>query len=219
MSNTIHRFKQGDNYIVLDINSGGVHVVDKMVYDILGLLTPPLSAEMPETLVKVLTEYPEDELRECYAEIYSLYMDKILFSTDEYRRYAEMSIKAPIKAMCLHVAHTCVLVKEKAVDTVVCRLLITAVVDTATCDNDNVRALTDVKIVIHDLLQPRLADNDGDMHAFVFRTGFDEDVNPRLSVRFRHNVNVRGRVSAQAFAVAANVECALGGTVQISDLQ
>mgnify|MGYP003300582076 CR=1 FL=1 len=107
MSNTIHRFKQGDNYIVLDINSGGVHVVDKIVYDILGLLTPPLSADMPEALVKVLTEYPEEELRECYAEIYSLYMDKILFSTDEYRQYAEMSIKAPIKAMCLHVSHDC----------------------------------------------------------------------------------------------------------------
>ena len=107
MNATIHRFKQGDLYIILDVNSGGVHVVDKIVYDIIGLLNPPLSEEMPSEITKILSSYPEDELRECYEEIYSLYMDKILFSTDEYRQYAEMSIKAPIKAMCLHVSHDC----------------------------------------------------------------------------------------------------------------
>lgn len=107
MSNSIHRFKQGDLYIILDVNSGGVHVVDKIVYDLIGLLNPPLSEEMPEEIVKILKEYPEEELKECYEEIYSLYCDKILFSTDEYRQYAEMSIKAPIKAMCLHVSHDC----------------------------------------------------------------------------------------------------------------
>ncbi len=107
MNNTIHRYKQGDMYIVLDVNSGGVHVVDKMVYDLIGLLNPPLSEEMPEEIAKVLSEYPEADLRECYEEIYALYCDKILFSADEYRKYAEMSIKAPIKAMCLHVSHDC----------------------------------------------------------------------------------------------------------------
>ena len=107
MNGTIHRFKQGDLYIILDVNSGGVHVVDKMVYDLIGLLNPPLSEEMPAEIVKILSSYPESELRECYAEIFSLYTDKILFSADEYRRYADMSVKAPIKAMCLHVSHDC----------------------------------------------------------------------------------------------------------------
>lgn len=107
MNNSIHRFRQGDMYIVLDVNSGGVHVVDKMVYDMLGLLNPPLSEEMPAEITKILTDYDEADLKECYEEIYSLYCDKILFSTDEYRQYAEMSIKAPIKAMCLHVSHDC----------------------------------------------------------------------------------------------------------------
>jgi len=107
MNGSIHRFKQGDLYIVLDVNSGGVHVVDKMVYDLIGLLNPPLSAEMPSEITRILSAYPEDELKECYAEIFSLYTDKILFSTDEYRQYAEMSVKAPIKAMCLHVSHDC----------------------------------------------------------------------------------------------------------------
>lgn len=107
MNGSIHRFKQGDLYIVLDVNSGGVHVVDKMVYDLIGLLNPPLSAEMPVEILKILSSYPEEELKECYAEIFSLYTDKILFSTDDYRQYAQMSVKAPIKAMCLHVSHDC----------------------------------------------------------------------------------------------------------------
>ena len=31
----IHKFKQGENYFVLDVNTGAVHVVDELVYDIL----------------------------------------------------------------------------------------------------------------------------------------------------------------------------------------
>lgn len=107
MNNTIHRFHQGDNYIVLDVNSGGVHVVDKIVYDLLGFLNPPLDSQLSEAVIKALPEYPREELEECYEEIFELYKNGILFSTDEYRRYAEMSIKAPIKAMCLHVSHDC----------------------------------------------------------------------------------------------------------------
>ena len=30
----VHKFKQGENYFVLDVNTGAVHVVDEMVYDI-----------------------------------------------------------------------------------------------------------------------------------------------------------------------------------------
>ena len=39
MASLIHRFKQGKDYIILDINSGGVYSVDKIVYDMTGLLT------------------------------------------------------------------------------------------------------------------------------------------------------------------------------------
>lgn len=105
---TIHRFIQGGNYIVLDINSGGVHVVDKMVYDMLGLLEAPLSEAMPAVISEKLgSEYSEEDLRDCYGEIYELYTSNILFSADEYRKFADISIKAPIKAMCLHVSHDC----------------------------------------------------------------------------------------------------------------
>ena len=107
MTNTIHRFRQGDDLIVLDVNSGGVHVVDEIVYDIIGLLEPPLSEEMPADIPAKLKQYDENELRECYEEIYSLYKDNVLFSADEYRKYADIAVKAPIKALCLHVSHDC----------------------------------------------------------------------------------------------------------------
>ncbi|MGN0618235.1 MAG: thioether cross-link-forming SCIFF peptide maturase [Ruminiclostridium sp.] len=107
MGSLIHRFKQGKDYIILDINSGGVYSVDKIVYDMTGLLTPPLTEEMPADIKEKLSGYSEEELKECYAEIYELYKEQVLFSADEYRKYAEMSVKAPIKAMCLHVSHDC----------------------------------------------------------------------------------------------------------------
>lgn len=107
MTDTIHRFIQDGEYFILDVNSGGVHIVDKMVYDLTGLLEPPLAEEMPADITGKLPEYPEDELKECYAELYSLYKDNILFSKDEYRKFADIAVKAPIKALCLHVSHDC----------------------------------------------------------------------------------------------------------------
>lgn len=103
----IHRFRQGENYFVLDVASGGVHMVDRMAYDLIGALEPPLGERLSDSVIGALGEYPAEELRLCYAEIYELYRNGMLFSTDDYRKYAEMSIKAPIKALCLHVSHDC----------------------------------------------------------------------------------------------------------------
>lgn len=103
----IHRFRQGERYFVLDVASGGVHMADRMAYDLIGALEPPLGERLPEAVISALSEYPAEELALCYGEIYELYQNGMLFSTDDYRKYAEMSIKAPIKALCLHVSHDC----------------------------------------------------------------------------------------------------------------
>lgn len=103
----IHRFRQGEDYFVLDVASGGVHHVDKMAYDLIGALAPPLGERLPESVMAALSEYPAEELEECYGEIYELFCDGILFSADDYEKYAEISVKAPIKALCLHVSHDC----------------------------------------------------------------------------------------------------------------
>ncbi len=104
----IHKYYLGGLYIVLDVNSGGVHIVDEMTYDLLDDAKPPFVDECPaEILEKLSGKYDEAELKECYLELKSLYEDKILFSEDDYEKYAAFAVASPIKAMCLHIAHDC----------------------------------------------------------------------------------------------------------------
>ena len=104
----IHKFTLNGLYIVLDVNSGGVHIVDEMTYDLLDDAKPPFADECPaEILEKLSGKYEADELKECYLELKSLYEEKILFSEDDYEKYAAFAVASPIKAMCLHIAHDC----------------------------------------------------------------------------------------------------------------
>lgn len=104
----IHKYKLNGFNIVLDVNSGGVHVVDELTYDLLDNVAPPFEPACPEPVIeKLLRFYTRDEIESCYAEIVELYRDKILFSEDDYEKYATYSVTSPIKAMCLHIAHDC----------------------------------------------------------------------------------------------------------------
>ena len=104
----IHKFKLNGFNIVLDVNSGGVHVVDELTYDLLDNVQPPFAPECPQEVVSKLTRfYAPEDIRSCYAEILELYKDKILFSEDDYEKFAKYSVAAPVKAMCLHIAHDC----------------------------------------------------------------------------------------------------------------
>lgn len=107
----IHKYKQGEKYIVLDINSGGVHLVDEMIYNMLDYICPKSGSEnlgiTAEELCRKLPQYDKKDIAECLEELEQLYRDKTLFSEDEYRQYADKTLNAPIKAMCLHVSHDC----------------------------------------------------------------------------------------------------------------
>ncbi|MBQ8905921.1 MAG: thioether cross-link-forming SCIFF peptide maturase [Ruminococcus sp.] len=104
----IHKYKLGGFNIVLDVNSGGVHIVDELTYDMLDNVQPPFEQECPEHVVaKLMRFYSEEEIRSCYAEVVELYNDKILFSEDDYEKYAAFAVASPVKAMCLHIAHDC----------------------------------------------------------------------------------------------------------------
>ena len=77
----IHKYKLGDYNIVLDVNSGGVHVVDELTYDMLDNVAPPFAPECPEEVVTKLSRfYDPEEVRSCYAEILEAYQEGILFS-------------------------------------------------------------------------------------------------------------------------------------------
>ena len=104
----IHKFKLNGFNIVLDVNSGGVHIVDELTYDLLDNVEPPFDEHCPEKVVdKLSISYPTDEIESCYQEIKELYNDKILFSEDDYEKYAKYSVASPVKAMCLNIAHDC----------------------------------------------------------------------------------------------------------------
>ena len=104
----IHKFKAKDLNIVLDVNSGGVHLVDDMTYDLLDYIEEPLEETCPQKALDELSgKYTVEQLKECYGEILELYHDKVLFSGDPYAVYAETAINSPIKAMCLHISHDC----------------------------------------------------------------------------------------------------------------
>ncbi|MBQ8435276.1 MAG: thioether cross-link-forming SCIFF peptide maturase [Oscillospiraceae bacterium] len=104
----IHKYKLNGYNIVLDTNSGGVHVVDDITYDLLDNVQPPFDEACPENVVSKLSKfYSEGDINSCYQEIVELYNEKILFTEDGYEKFADMSVAAPVKAMCLNVAHDC----------------------------------------------------------------------------------------------------------------
>lgn len=109
METRIHKYKQGENYIVLDVNSGGVHIVDKIAYDMLDFLCPDENGfgATAEEMVAKMPQYDAEEVKEVFEELKELYDDKMLFTEDEYRQYANKTLNAPIKALCLHVSHDC----------------------------------------------------------------------------------------------------------------
>lgn len=104
----IHKYKLGGFNIVLDVNSGGVHIVDELTYDMLDNVELPFEEKCPEKVIKKLSKYYSvDEIESCYNEIIELYNDQILFSEDDYEKYADYSVASPVKAMCLNIAHDC----------------------------------------------------------------------------------------------------------------
>lgn len=104
----IHKFKAKDLNIVLDVNSGGVHLVDDVTYDILDEIEPPFEKECPAEIIEKLSgRYSEEEIKGSYEEICALYGEKVLFSEDMYKSYADTAVMSPVKAMCLHIAHDC----------------------------------------------------------------------------------------------------------------
>ena len=86
----IHKFHLNGYYIVLDVNSGGVHVVDKLTYRLLDFTADPPEQKCPSAALDALSpEYGRDEILETYEELYTLYQEGILFSSDDYEQFAD----------------------------------------------------------------------------------------------------------------------------------
>lgn len=108
----IHQYKLGGYNIVLDVFSGAVHAVDEVAYDAIALYETHTKDEIKAEL---LAKYGEREnlslreLDEVLADIEQLKADGKLFTEDVYadRAFDFKNRSTVVKALCLHVAHTC----------------------------------------------------------------------------------------------------------------
>lgn len=103
----VHQYKSGGYNIVLDVNSGCVHVVDDITYDIISLF----EEKSEDEIIKILCGRGEDpsEVKEAFSEVSDLVRAGELFSDDIYEQLAS-SFKDKsnvVKALCLHIAHDC----------------------------------------------------------------------------------------------------------------
>lgn len=100
----IHKFFLNGKYILLDVNSGSVHVVDKLVYEILDYYE---NISLNEIIDKLNREYDKMQIKEAYEEINYLVENGMLYSDAEDISYLQYNKDNVVKAMCLHVAHDC----------------------------------------------------------------------------------------------------------------
>ena len=102
----IHKYKMNGLNIVLDINSGAVHIVDDVVYDMLDYYN---EMTIEEAMAKLGDKYSAEEIKTAAEEIIELEKNDLLFSKDVYEEVVpKLEKRAPVvKALCLHIAHDC----------------------------------------------------------------------------------------------------------------
>lgn len=123
----IHQYKNNGYNIVMDVNSGSIHVVDELVYDMIGILSKEdrykkvcriageddIKAASYDEISSIFREglkgYEENGIREAYEEISELIEAGMLFSEDTYKDFVIdfKERKTFVKALCLHISHDC----------------------------------------------------------------------------------------------------------------
>ena len=106
----IHQYKLGGYNIVLDVCSGGVHVVDEVAYDIIAMFETHSREEVLRAMGSKYPSLTEKELEECYGQVVELKDTGKLFTPDTFAPMAgklKQKTAGVVKALCLHVAHTC----------------------------------------------------------------------------------------------------------------
>ena len=109
----IHQYKFNGRNIVLDVCSGAVHVVDDPTYDIISMF----ETNDLETIKKAVTEKYKDrddvtekDIENCYAQLLEMQKNGQMFTADSFEPMAgtlKACTSGVVKALCLHIAHTC----------------------------------------------------------------------------------------------------------------
>ena len=126
----VHTYKNNGYNIVLDVNSGSVHVVDDVVYDLIpvveeilcgkfGTAAAPenvseweqlqLQEELAEQILKNSKLTGSEDIQEAIEEILELRAAGLLYTDDIYEQYVEefKTRETVVKALCLNIAHDC----------------------------------------------------------------------------------------------------------------
>ncbi len=109
----LHQYKLNGYNVVLDTCSGSVHSVDDVAYDIIALYPDHTEEEIISAMMEKYgdrDDVDEDEIRECIGDVRYLEEHQKLYTPDTYEPLAGEFKKRSgdvIKALCLHVSHTC----------------------------------------------------------------------------------------------------------------
>ncbi len=106
----IHQYKLGGYNIVLDVCSGAVHAVDDVAYDMIELFETHSRDEVIDTAAARYPALSREELDGCYEQIAALKDSGKLFAPDTFEAMAgklKQKTAGVVKALCLHIAHTC----------------------------------------------------------------------------------------------------------------
>ena len=114
----VHLYKNNGYNMVLDVNSGSIHVVDDAVYDVLELLNEAEDRRKEEGFRqeitdKMLAKYGEDitaeDMKDVFEDLDELEENGTLFTVDVYKEGVIDFKKRQtvVKALCLHIAHDC----------------------------------------------------------------------------------------------------------------
>ncbi len=109
----IHQYQLGGYNIVLDICSGSVHVVDEVAYDIIALFENNTRDKIIEDISRKYADRSDitaEDIEECFAQVISLKESGKLFAPDTFEPVAghlKAKTSGVIKALCIHIAHTC----------------------------------------------------------------------------------------------------------------
>ena len=98
----VHQYKNNGYNIVLDVNSGAIHVVDDVTYDVIELFEDNSAKEIIEKLVD---RYPQTEIEEAIQEVNELKDNEELFTEDTYKeRIIDFKKRQTVvKAPCLQI--------------------------------------------------------------------------------------------------------------------
>ncbi len=109
----VHQYKLGGYNIVLDICSGAVHAVDEVAYDIIAMFETNSREDILAAMAEKYagrTDITAGDLTECYDQVVILKEQGKLFVPDNYEPMAgklKQKTAGVVKALCLHIAHTC----------------------------------------------------------------------------------------------------------------